>query len=299
MPIARLSRTQRTTLRTALGDEDLANTIIEQLDAVQDGTVSGLNNAQPTYVAGADYIETIDGVQVVHLTVNAVRAFFETTMSLEPKHVNALREEGVTHPIDLAMFDSKDFESVIHSMKGKRCAPPGIAQIRLKQACDFFQYIAGTERTMKDAYLDYDSIKSHAIQFKAIMDQKDSKDGPKGLPKLSISTDVLAWIDKVDKCLRKLSGQDGSPLAYLIRETAAVPTTVVDLLPGKCYSVTYKSLVEELVARKSFTSSCVEADRVMLYDHLDKALSHGPYESTLQAFEDSKDGQAVMGINVL
>ena len=37
---------------------------------------------------------------------------------------------------------------------------------------------------MKDAYLDYDSIKSHAIQFKAIMDQKDSKDGPKGLPKL-------------------------------------------------------------------------------------------------------------------
>ena len=85
-------------------------------------------------------------------------------MSLEPKHVNALREEGVTHPIDLAMFDSKDFESVIHSMKGKQCAPPGIAQIRLKQACDFFQYIADTERTMKDAYLDYDSIKSHAIQ---------------------------------------------------------------------------------------------------------------------------------------
>ena len=118
MPIARLSRTQRSTLRTALGDNDLANTIIEQLDAVQDGTVSGLNNAQPTYVAGADYIETIDGVQVVHLTVNAVQAFFETTMSLEPKHVNALREEGVTHPIDLAMFDSKDFESVIHSMKG-------------------------------------------------------------------------------------------------------------------------------------------------------------------------------------
>ena len=78
---------------------------------------------------------------------------------------------------------------------------------------------------MKDVYLDYDSIKSHAIQFKAIMDQMDSKDGPKGLPKLSVSTDVLAWIDKVDKSLRKLSGQDGTPLAYLIRETAAVSTS--------------------------------------------------------------------------
>ena len=62
MPIARLLRTQRTTLRTALGDTNLANTIIEQLDAVQDGTVSGLNNAWPTYVAGGDYIEKIDGV---------------------------------------------------------------------------------------------------------------------------------------------------------------------------------------------------------------------------------------------
>ena len=90
------------------------------------------------------------------------------------------------------MFDSKDFESVIYSMNGKRCAPPGIAQIRLKQACDFFQYITDTERTMKDGYLDYDAIKSHVIQFKAIMDQKDSKGGPKGLPKLSVSTDVLA-----------------------------------------------------------------------------------------------------------
>ena len=50
----------------------------------------------------------------------------------------------------------------------------------------------------------------------------------------------------------------------------------------------------KLVARKSYNSSCVEADRVTLYDYLDKSLSHGPYESTLQAFEDSKDGQAVM-----
>ena len=117
MPISRLSRTQRTSLRTALGDNDLADTIIEQLDAVQDGTVSGINNTQPTYVAGADYTEMIDGVQVVHLTVNAVKSFFENTMSLEPKHVNALREEGITHLIDLTMLDSKDFESVIHSMK--------------------------------------------------------------------------------------------------------------------------------------------------------------------------------------
>ena len=111
MPIARLSRTQRTTLRTALGDNDLADTIIEQLDVIQDGTVSGINKTQPTYVANADYTEMIDGRQVVHLTVAVVKAFFEVTMSLNSKHVNALREEGITDPIDLAMFDSKNFEN--------------------------------------------------------------------------------------------------------------------------------------------------------------------------------------------
>ena len=170
MPANWLLQTQRSALRTVLGDNALANTIIEHLDAVQDGTMSGIDNTQPAYAAHSDYSETIDGRPVVHLTVAAVQAFFEVTMSLDSKHVNALREEGITHPIDLAMFDSKEFDSFIHSMKKNRVALPGFPQIRLKQACAFFQMINDTERTMKDAYLNYDAIKSHAIQFKAILD---------------------------------------------------------------------------------------------------------------------------------
>ena len=115
-----------------LGDNALANTIIEHLDAVQIKAVGRINNTQPTYTTHSDYSETIDGQQVVHLTVAAVQAFFEVTMSLDSKHVNALREEGITHLIDLAMFDSKEFDSIIHSMKANRVAPLGIAQIRLK-----------------------------------------------------------------------------------------------------------------------------------------------------------------------
>ena len=60
-----------------------------------------------------------------------------------------------------------------------------------------------------------ESLKSHAIQFKAIKDQKDSKDSPLDLPKLSKSTDILSWMDRVDKTLRKLPEQDNTPLAYL------------------------------------------------------------------------------------
>ena len=214
-------------------------------------------------------------------------------MCLSPKHINALREEGITHPIDLSPFDSDDFDSVVRSMKGKTSLP-GLAQIRLKQACDFFQYALDTGRTLKDQYLTAESMKSHAIQFKAIKDQKDSKDSPSGLPKLSKSTDNLAWIDRVDKTFRKLPGQDYTPLAYLTRSDPAIPVATDDFIHNKCYSATHKSLVEELVARKSHSSTCFEVDKILLYDYLDKALSGGPLESVLQAHEDTKGGQAVV-----
>ena len=66
-----------------------------------------------------------------------------------------------------------------------------------------------------------------------------------------------------------------------------------DFIPNKCYSATHKSLVEELAARKFYLNSCVEADKILLYDHLDKALSGSPHELVLQAHKDDKDGQAV------
>ena len=137
------------------------------------------------------------------------------------------------------------------------------------------------------------------MQIKAIKDQKESKYVLKGLPKLSISTDILSWIDKGDKHLHKPSGQDFTPLAYLIRKNAAILVKTDDLLPEKCLSATHKSLVGELVARKSCFNSCGEADKVVLFDYLDKALAHDPYKSTLQAFEDSKDGQAVIKTIIL
>ena len=70
-----------------------------------------------------------------------------------------------------------------------------------------------------------------------------------------------------------------------------------DLISGKCYSATHGSLTEELVNPKLHSSNCLEADKVILYDLLDRALANGPLlmlESALQAHEDTKDGQAVM-----
>ena len=48
------------------------------------------------------------------------------------------------------------------------------------------------------------------------------------------------------------------------------------------------------MARKSHQGRYFEADKALLYDHLDKALTGGPLESALQPHETTKDGQAVM-----
>ena len=84
-----------------------------------------VNHTQPTYAADIDYSETVDGVLVTYLTVVAVQEFWEVTLSLLPKHINALRDEGITHPKDLAQFTSKEFDMVICSMKGRQAALTG------------------------------------------------------------------------------------------------------------------------------------------------------------------------------
>ena len=45
-----------------------------------------------------DYYETINGNTTWFLTVPRVTAFWEVVMGLVPKHINALRDEGITHP---------------------------------------------------------------------------------------------------------------------------------------------------------------------------------------------------------
>ena len=57
-----------------------------------------------------------------------------------------------------------------------------------------------TNRTIKSEYLSADSIKSHAVQYQALKDLKDSSKVAK-LAKLSTSTDVLSWMDSFEKQL--------------------------------------------------------------------------------------------------
>ena len=196
--MAAITWDQERELITALG-RPMALMILVNLCAGQRLTGLVVNNTQPVYAANNDYDEAIDGAVVQHLTVNAVQTYFETTLTLTPKHIHALREEGITHPHNLAQFTSTEFEAVIRSVKG-RAPLPGLAVVRLKQSCDFFQYLQVTNRAIKSKYLTHDLIKSHAVQYQALKYLKDSSKVAK-LTRLSKSTDVLLWMDSFEKHL--------------------------------------------------------------------------------------------------
>ena len=72
-----------------------------------------VNNTQPMYVVDTYYTKTIDGVVITHFTTIVIREFWEVSLSLLPKNVHALWGENITHPKDLALFNSTEFESVI------------------------------------------------------------------------------------------------------------------------------------------------------------------------------------------
>ena len=102
-----ISRDSERDLITAVG-RPMVMMLIANLRAGNNQRLTGpvVNNTQPLYAANLDYDEAIDGVIVQHLTVAAVQLLFDTTLALLPKYVNALREEGIVHPHDLAQFTS-------------------------------------------------------------------------------------------------------------------------------------------------------------------------------------------------
>ena len=75
-------------------------------------------------------------------------------------------------------------------------------------------------------------------------------------------------MDRIKKHLCKVPGVDFYPLVYLLRETDTAPEMTVNLLPGKCYSVTHNSLIEKYVKQTSHLDTCCETDKVTLYGYL-------------------------------
>ena len=152
-----LTRAQKTSFKAAIGDDSVASALLARLASpviqpASSWASSNVNNVMPSFTPQADWTKAINGINIPLLTADAVKNFFVKELGLSPKHINILRKEGITYPIDFAQFDSEDFDSVIKSVKGLNVPLPGLSQILLKQACDYIQFLVSTGREIKDDY---------------------------------------------------------------------------------------------------------------------------------------------------
>ena len=134
---------------------------------------------------------------------------FPTVLKLSNAQIAELKIEGLEYPTDFGVFDSDTIDATIKSMRSKHLSLGGITSLRLKQFCDFMQYLQNVDRKLRKGMLNAETIKHYSDSFDAIKEK--TKDGK--LTVLKQNGDMLLWLDDVNKDLRGQVGNRGISLA--------------------------------------------------------------------------------------
>lgn len=231
-----------------------------------------------------------------YITKTAWRRFMKskTGLGLDNDGIRMLRKEGLTHPTDFATFSGEEVEKVFKNFNALRTPLNAKSQRNIKRFCDFVQYCHSINRSVRDADLKGTTLESHAAAYSALLEKKDQDKSPVALIKYSENTDILTYLDRVEKALAKIIGPGKAPLAYVIRIDVEVPRNpTVGLIVGKCYSNTYGSYYEELIHRLSHLAADFDADNAMVFELFDISLQKTSHESLLNDHRKKKDGRAV------
>ena len=106
---------------------------------------------------------------------------------------------------------------------------------------------------------------------------------------LKVSTNIKLSSDAAD-CLSRSYGSRCS-LSYIIRDGVAVPTEVDDPLYTNSHFGASGSSHDELISRLPHTGAIYKNDNTYVYMKIEKAIRGTSVESTVQAFNRSKDGR--------
>lgn len=179
------------------------------------------------------------------LTAAQVLMFFEDgdQMAIPHRTVIQLQHEGIEDVDDLVDFDKETIQVVAESLRrpGGRVpdpAPGAVAgatiptppftfgaksQIRLLAACDIVRYYETTGRNHTVANLNWSTvIKNFSQQWKSLKDRKKENDKNE-VPKVTKALPIIKWTQAFADHLHRTIGLRTIPLAYVIREDAAVP----------------------------------------------------------------------------
>ena len=175
--------------------------------------------------------------------------------------------------------------SILPVLVSARCA------LRLKVASLAYHFYVDVGRTPTPASMNYTNVlRSFYDEYEAI--QKMSEETKPDVPILHKNTTPLRWIESFRDCLYRTFGIRGTPLLYVVRDSAQVEPEVDDpLVVNRAYGRS-GSVLDELIIRLNHTDSLFRKDNAMVYSMLEEATRGGVYASTVKPYNRTKDGRA-------
>ena len=241
-------------------------------------------------------------------------AFWEDAdqMGLSTRTKDALANEGIASPSDLADFDHEGLKAVWDNFKkppkimvyaDAQAAAAGNGQLqdqepffisakskkRIATALDAVKYYALIGRPLDTDMMHWDTLTNFEVQWKALKERKDADS--KDTPKLVKGMSPHKYIESVNNYLRSEFGVREVPLLYVARASgAAVAMPAPPLEVNQPHSAEHGSVEEELIARTSHAGPLFRIDSGMVYDVYEEGLRGTAYAATIVPFRRTRDG---------
>ena len=162
------------------------------------------------------------------------------------------------------------------------------AEMNLTYACYMARHFTRTTRTLIASDLTVENVQRYA-QYKEV---EDNFKEPDDVMRLTKPEKILEFIEEWPAHLALYNGQNGKPLAYVIRDQAEIPLEMNDPTFGEDGSK-YASLRDEIMSRASHSSPQFMVDNARVFDILNIAINeHKHVKTWIKSFALTQNGRS-------
>ena len=227
----------------------------------------------------------------------------EPYLGLSLRTATALASEGIIMPGDFAEFDKDGLDAICRNLRkparqlvGGVLADvepyvfPARSQMRMYAYALAVKYYESVGRDIDPTNMIWAVVQHFHEEWKAILDKQKS-DTPSS-PKLTKGMPVYKWLESLMNHLAQLIGVRHAPLAYIVRDEAAVNPVPPALLAGEPFAEVYGSVEGEMIARLSHAHPLYKSDNGQVFDVIESALRGTALSPSIAQYRKTRDGRA-------
>ena len=161
------------------------------------------------------------------------------------------------------------------------------AELNMMITCYLARHYHRTGRTLTEGLITIDRLS----RYSTFKEAEEAYKEPTEIMKLVKPDKIMDFIEEWPEHLALYDGQNGRPLAYVIREKEEVPAEATDPSFGEPRTV-YASLHAEIMARSSLEGSNYAVDNARVFELLNDAVAeHKHVKTWIKPFVVTRDGR--------